>query len=130
MATHTSEASGKTWTFVVRPGYVECQYADDLPELNLGGETMIRRASHVNPILPPGWWEYLLACLWPLLFRQLRLRKKYHGHFCIQWQGKVKKVMGSPVFCDGRGMPFYTKRQAEDYEVYLLRVHYFKVVAA
>jgi hypothetical protein len=112
--------------FVVRKEDVVAIYSDrDRAMLDKLGEVEYERASHVDPITPPCWYEWLQ--FWNIrtsVRRYIFCVEKGAGHFGIFWKGSVRRW--SPTFSDDSGRPFTEKGQAVLYEVARLERDYLK----
>lgn len=113
---------------IAQNGDVEAIYSDDARELlQRLGPYELARASHIDPILRPKWYEWL----WPGSWYQTYQRRKFYktfgaGYFGIFWKGVMRKHRVTFVDMDGR--PFATKRAAELYEVAMLERRHFRLL--
>lgn len=113
--------------FRVSDAGVETIYDDRIaPLLQKLGLTELTRASHIDPIPPPRWWEYLRYGGTSGGRRLLYDRWRLQGHFGIFWRGRLQRLLGPCTLLDEEGRPFVTKRDAEAAELRLLTRMYFR----
>lgn len=116
-------AKNKTM-FVVRPTGVRAIYSDRDKALLARLSHKEIRASHVDPLAAPRWYEWF--CFWRLfaVIKQHRAYKRYgDGHWAIYWLNEVRSW--SCTFADDAGQPFTTKAEAEMFEVARLERDFF-----
>jgi hypothetical protein len=112
--------------FVIGKDKTQAIYSDrDKPLLNRLEHTE-ERASHVDPLHPPAWYEWLAFWRWAALYMQARAYNKFGpGHWAIYWKNDVASWW--PKFADEAGQPFSTKKEAELFEVALLERDHLRI---
>lgn len=85
------------------------------------------RASHVDPLQPPKWTNWLQFWRWSSVKVLHDSYVKFgSGHWYIQWLNQF--ASWGVQTTDDLGRPFSTKKEAEIYEVNRLKRDYFKTV--
>lgn len=91
-----------------------------------GSKVAYSRASHVDPITLPKWYEWLAVWRWAALIKQV---KAYHdfgnAYWAVHWLNEFA-AWGSD-YTDESGEPFRSKREAEAFEVAKLERDHFKL---
>ena len=120
-----SNDAGKT-KFVIGKDNTQAIYSDRDKGLLKRLDHSEERASHVDPLHPPAWYEWFAFWRWIALYYQHCAYKAYGpGHWAIYWRGDVAHWW--PAYSDEIGQPFGTKKEAELFEVALLERDHFGV---
>lgn len=115
--------------FVIADGKLSAIYSDKDAGLLRHFSHAEFRASHVDPLVSPKWYEWLRVWHWAELVERYRAFQQLgNGYWYVQWLNKFRS-WGISV-TDEIGKPFKTKHEAELYEVERLNRDYFFTVPA
>lgn len=116
-----------------RDGTINAIYSSDDKDLfkimgknGDGPKVSYNRASHVDPITLPKWYEWLAFWRWFALLKRVRAYATF-GNACwaVHWLNEFA-AWGSD-YHDEIGEPFRSKREAEAFEVAKLERDHFKL---